>query len=49
MEELAREDEHAPWEEMMLSVSVMSLWTGLNEASLETTAAAKEDMTGRWR
>lgn len=32
----------------MLSVSVMSLWTGLNEASLETTAAAKEDMTVRW-
>ena len=31
----------------MLSVSVMSLWAGLNEASLETTAAAKDDMTGR--
>ena len=31
----------------MLSVSVKSLWAGLNEASLETTAAAKDDMTGR--
>lgn len=29
---------------MILSVSVMSLCMGLNEASLETTAAANEDM-----
>lgn len=33
-----------PWDDTMLSVSVMSLCTGESDASLETTAAANEAM-----